>query len=83
VGAVNILLRNACWEGAYYLGGYAAECALKACICKRTRRYDFPDKETAIAVHTHHVDTLLSRAGLDEDLKEARKILPKFSENWG
>jgi HEPN domain-containing protein len=33
-------------EGAYYLAGYAVECALKACIAKRTREHDFPEKES-------------------------------------
>ena len=32
------------FHGAYYLTGYAAECALKACIAKRTQKYNFPDK---------------------------------------
>ena len=29
--------------GAYYLAGYTVECALKACIAKRTREHDFPN----------------------------------------
>ena len=28
------LLAAGCWAGAYYLAGYALECALKACILK-------------------------------------------------
>ncbi|HYP39716.1 MAG TPA: HEPN domain-containing protein [Chloroflexia bacterium] len=43
----KVLLDNACYEAAYYLSGYAVECALKACIAKKTRRFDFPDKEFA------------------------------------
>lgn len=31
-------------DGAYYLAGYAIECALKACIAKLTAQHDFPDK---------------------------------------
>jgi HEPN domain-containing protein len=31
-------------DGAYYLAGYAVECALKACIAKETQRYEFPEK---------------------------------------
>ena len=33
-------------DGAYYLAGYSVECALKACIAKRTREHDFPEKES-------------------------------------
>jgi HEPN domain-containing protein len=30
----KVLLDRKCYEGAYYLAGYAVECALKACIAK-------------------------------------------------
>jgi len=32
------------WSGAYYLVGYAVECAFKACIAKSTKQDDFPVK---------------------------------------
>ncbi len=38
------LLMAGRWSGAYYLAGYAVECALKACFAKKTREYDFPQK---------------------------------------
>jgi HEPN domain-containing protein len=31
------LLKTGNPEGAYYLAGYAIECALKACVAKKTR----------------------------------------------
>lgn len=40
----RLLLKHRQFEGAYYLTGYAIECALKAAIAKRTAKYDFPDK---------------------------------------
>lgn len=40
----KVLLDNKCYEGAYYLAGYAVECALKACIAKNTKRFEFPPK---------------------------------------
>lgn len=42
VREASLLLKNKQYSGAYYLAGYAVECALKACISKETRRYDFP-----------------------------------------
>jgi len=39
-----ILVRNRKHQGAYYLGGYAVECALKARIAKKTKRHEFPPK---------------------------------------
>jgi hypothetical protein len=36
------LLRAHRCSGAYYMAGYAVECALKACIAKRTNGHNFP-----------------------------------------
>jgi len=35
------LLDAGLYSGAYYMCGYVVECALKACICKRTKEFDF------------------------------------------
>lgn len=43
VGEAKALLDLGHWPGAYYLAGYAVECALKACIAKLTKADDFPD----------------------------------------
>jgi len=40
------------FDAAYYLAGYAVECALNACIAKRTNRHDFRDKDVAREVYT-------------------------------
>jgi hypothetical protein len=50
--------------GAYYVAGYAVECALKACIAKQTQQYDFPEKRLVNASHTHNLSELLGLAGL-------------------
>lgn len=39
------LLKLGLFDGAYYLAGYAVECALKACIAKGTQRGEFPDRK--------------------------------------
>jgi hypothetical protein len=36
------LVRSRKEIGAYYLAGYAVECALKACVAKATKRHEFP-----------------------------------------
>jgi hypothetical protein len=51
-------------DGAYYLAGYALECALKACIAKRTRRHEFPDKKRVEASYSHNLAQLVNEAGL-------------------
>jgi HEPN domain-containing protein len=55
-------------DGAYYLAGYAVECALKACIAKRTREYDFPEKKLVNDSHTHDLGKLLQLAELMGEL---------------
>jgi HEPN domain-containing protein len=55
-------------EGAYYLAGYAVECALKACIAKRTREHDFPEKKLVNDSHTHDLGKLLQLAELKDEL---------------
>jgi HEPN domain-containing protein len=52
-------------DGAYYLAGYAVECALKACIAKRTREHDFPEKKLVNDSHTHNLKELLRLAELN------------------
>jgi HEPN domain-containing protein len=50
----RVLMRNGNLEAAYYLTGLAVECALKACIAKNTKRYDFPPNQTALKeIYTH------------------------------
>lgn len=60
----NTLFNSDCYDGAYYLAGYAVECALKACIAKQTRRYDYPDINTVKNSYTHDLKLLFKTAGL-------------------
>ena len=61
----RILLANQAWDGAYYLAGYAVECALKACIAKLTMAEDFPDKKLAERSWKHDLNELIDVAGLE------------------
>lgn len=58
------LLKAGRYAAAYYLTGYAVECAMKACIARKVNRHDFPDKALANQCHTHDFRTLLAVAGL-------------------
>ena len=69
-------------DGAYYLGGYAVECALKARIAKRTQQHDFPDKKLVEKSYQHDLVTLLAAAGLDKDFKEATDLDLDLKEDW-
>jgi hypothetical protein len=45
------------------------ECGLKACIAKRTRQHDFPDKKLVNDSHTHNLKELLRLAELNIELE--------------
>lgn len=78
----NLLLKNNHFSGAYYLAGYAIECALKACISKETRRYDFPDKQRALDSWQHSLTNLVKTALLQTALDQEMGTNKRFEANW-
>jgi hypothetical protein len=61
------LIKSGHYVGAYYLLGYAVECALKACIAKNTERHVFPRKDSA-KLYTHELSTLRDLAELSAEM---------------
>jgi len=79
-----VLVRNRKKMGAFYLGGLAIECALKACIAKKTRRYEFPrDRKYVDKVYSHDLSELLKLAGLNDQLDQDLKSNRNLATNWG
>lgn len=79
----GVLLADGKSHGAYYLAGYAVKCALKACIAKKTKKFEFPAKPDYVReVYSHKLNTLVSVAGLDADLKKEINTNPAFATNW-
>jgi len=89
----KVLLNEGCYEGSYYLAGYAVECALKACIAKQTKRHDFPPKRKVVeAVYTHALETLMKSSGLevmfastlitDKNLEVYWSIVKRWNEDF-
>ncbi len=70
----GVLLQSGCFQEAYYLIGYALECAFKACIAKQVREFDFPNKQLANASHTHKLTELVAVSGLKQRLRDGEKI---------
>lgn len=70
------------FSGAYYLGGYALECALKACIAKSTALYDFPDKQRAFEAYDHSPERLCKAAGLSKQIEIDAKANRTFATYW-
>lgn len=78
----RILLRARAFAGAYYLAGYAVECALKACAARKFRSFDIPDRRIVGDLHTHDLERLLEVAGLRVSLELDGATRPGLRGNW-
>jgi len=76
------LLNNGFAAGAYYLAGYAVECALKAVISKSTQRYDFPDKARVLQSYEHDPVKLIRVARLESLLEKEKEQNILFNDFW-
>lgn len=76
------LINDTRWSAAYYLAGYAVECALKACIAKLTNLHDFPDKHFAAKCFTHNIEELLIQSGLGPQFNADTIANPALHANW-
>lgn len=70
-------------DGAYYLAGYSVECALKACIAKRTKEHDFPEKpEFVRKLYVHKLPELMVLSQLAPLLEVAIRANPSLKVHW-
>jgi HEPN domain-containing protein len=83
IADAKALLKAKRWAGAYYLSGYAVECALKACIAKLTKAEDFPDKGVADRCWTHDLDRLVAAARLNAVRDAAYLADSELEDYWG
>jgi HEPN domain-containing protein len=82
VADAEILLANGRFSAAYYLSGYAVECALKACVAKLTKAEDFYDKDLAKKIFTHKPGSLADAARLSGIIKQLSEADDLFAANW-
>jgi HEPN domain-containing protein len=78
----KILLDAEAYPGAFYLAGYAVECALKSCIAKKFKEHDFPDKDFVNGIYSHKLDQLLKHAGLDGEPEITMGSKSRLWEYW-
>jgi HEPN domain-containing protein len=78
----RVLFDQECYDGAYYLAGYAVECGLKACVARLTQRHDFPDKKTVDASYVHDLVQLVTVAKLKAALDAEKTTDAQFTLNW-
>jgi hypothetical protein len=78
----GVLLAARRFEAAYYLVGYAIECALKACIAKQIKEYDFPDKKLINDSYSHDLPQLLRLSGVGHLFEFELKTNSALQNNW-
>jgi HEPN domain-containing protein len=78
----EVLLANGRFGAAYYLAGYAVECALKACIAKLTKAEDFPIKNSTNKVYIHDLKKLAGEARLEVATAQLANNDQAFETNW-
>lgn len=83
------LINGGRWSGAYYVAGYAVECALKSCVLARMIHTGgvFQDKKFAEQCFTHDFGKLIELAGLKNELNTELAASAAaggaFPANWG
>jgi HEPN domain-containing protein len=83
IADAQVLLDAGRWSAAYYMAGYAIECALKACIAKQTNQHDFPDKDQAYRAYTHSLTGLVKVVLLHDDMHTTQALAnPELYKNW-
>jgi HEPN domain-containing protein len=78
----KLLAREGQFSGAYYIAGYAVECALKAQIAALFLGNEIPDKNLVNQVYTHDLAALLSLAGLQKPLEIERQNDSELDRRW-
>ncbi len=73
------LLRAGRFGGAYYVAGYAIECALKACIASKIRAESWPPKDVNKTHFIHDLEKLLTTAGLNDLKSDPNRDV---GDNW-
>jgi HEPN domain-containing protein len=78
----KLLYANGLASGAYYLAGYAVECALKAVIAAGFRANEIPDQSRVNNIYTHNLKDLLNLAGLKSPLENDMNEVSELRESW-
>ncbi len=85
----DALMAGGRWAFAYYVAGYAVECALKACLLKRMVLTGWVFDESAKRVdecRTHDFATIIKIAGMQDDLfrklEDRGAEAASFRVNW-
>lgn len=84
IADASALLAATQWAGAYYIAGYALECALKSCVLAYIDQTGiiFEDKKYAQNCWTHDIEDLVRQAGLTIERDKAAGTNIPLGQNW-
>jgi len=82
VADAEALLDARRYPAAYYMVGYAVECALKASVARQIREHDFPDKQLILDSYTHNLEQLLRISGVKAPFDSRIAADKAFEVNW-
>jgi hypothetical protein len=84
IADAGALLASTQWAGAYYMAGYALECALKSCVLAYIDRTGiiFEDKKYAQNCWTHDIEDLVRHSGLAIERDRAAGVNIALGRNW-
>lgn len=70
-------------SGAYYLGGYVIEFALKACYCQKVKKGEFPPERSIYdKLYDHDLNKLLDVSGIKPDFYKEVKTNDDLQSAW-
>ncbi|MFN8526029.1 MAG: DNA-binding protein [Chloroflexota bacterium] len=79
----RVLLAQQRYAAAYYLAGYAVECAVKACVARHIVAEEYPSKRRfSEDLFSHDLARLLPYAKLVTELENQKVSDPSFRTNW-
>lgn len=76
------LLQAQRWSAAYYLLGYAVECAIKVCATRLFHEHEVPEKKLVENFYTHNFNKLIEIAGIKPALDARTANDPVFQKHW-
>lgn len=82
LGEAKVLFGAGQPSGAYYLAGYAIECAIKARIAGQFRANEIPERKLINNIYTHDLSKLLELAGLQAEIDLATQGDDDFRQKW-
>ena len=79
----KLLNKKRLFSGAYYLGGYVIELALKACYCKNVKKGEFPPERGVYdKLYNHDLNKLLDVSGIKSDFNDEVENSNDLQSAW-